>query len=279
MIEKKSIKSRYFFYEKMNLCLVTVIVLGMVLNGCSYEIDLEAIKFDKSKIIAHRGYWDIAGSAQNSIKALELADQLGIYGSEFDVHLTADNILIVNHDRMIGEIDIQTSNYDAIKDQRLSNGEIIPKLEIFFDVGKQLTIMLICEIKPHGTKQRNIEAAQEVVNMVRKKGLENRVEYISFSLDICNEIIRMEPSAKVMYLNGDLSPQSLKELGLAGFDYHPIVMNEHMEYFTEAKTLGLTAYIWTINDVSLMKKYFEAGADFITTDNIKETVIERGVNF
>jgi len=272
MIDKKN--------TKMNLWLAMAVVLGMVSNGCGYEIDLEYenIKFDKSKIIAHRGYWNTAGSAENSIKALELADQLGIYGSEFDVHLTADNILIVNHDNMIEGIDIQASNYDAIKDRRLSNGEILPKLEDFFDVGKQLTIKLICEIKPHKTKQRNIEVAQKVVNMVRKKGLENRVEYISFSLDILNEIIKMEPSAKVAYLKGDLPPQSLKDLGLTGLNYYYPVMDEHMDYFTKAKTLGLTTYLWTVNDVRLMKKYFEAGADFITTDNIRETAIERGSN-
>ena len=270
MIDKKT--------TKMNLWQVMIIALGMVSNSCGYEIDDETIKFDKSKIIAHRGYWNTAGSAQNSIKALELADQLGVYGSEFDVHLTADNILVVNHDNMIGGINIQTSNYEAIKGQRLSNGEILPTLESFFDAARQLAIKLICEIKPHGTKQRNIEVVREVVNMVRKKGLENRVEYISFSLDICNEIIKMEPSAKVMYLNGDLSPQSLKALGLTGLDYHFAVMNEHMDYFTKAKTLGLTIDIWTVNDVLLMKKYFEAGADFITTDNVRETMFEGGGN-
>jgi len=264
--------------KSAKLWLVMVIVLGMISNGCSDEIAQENIKFDKSKIIAHRGYWNTAGSAQNSIKALELADQLGVYGSEFDVHLTADNILIVNHDRMIGGIDIQTSNYDAIKDQRLSNGEILPNLESFFDTARQLTITLICEIKPHGTKQRDIEAAQEVVNMVRKKGLESRVEYISFSLDICNEIIKIEPSAKVLYLNGDLSPQQLKDLGLTGLNYHYAVMNENMDYFTKAKELGLAVNIWTVDDVSLMKNFFEAGADFITTDNIRGTAIERGGN-
>ena len=42
----------------------------------------------QTKIVAHRGYWDCAGSAQNSITSLKLADKIGCYGSEFDVHLT-----------------------------------------------------------------------------------------------------------------------------------------------------------------------------------------------
>jgi len=263
---------------KMNLWLALVIVLGMMSNACSYEIDMENIKFDKSKIIAHRGYWNTAGSAQNSIKALELADKLGVYGSEFDVHLTADNILVVNHDGIIEGKYIQISNYDSIKDHRLSNGEILPKLEDFLDAARQLTIKLICDIKTHGTKQRDIEVVQKVIDMVRKKGLENRVEYVSSGLDICKEVIKIEPSAKVTCAYDELSPQSLKDLGLTGLNYNYAVMERHMDYFTEAKTLGLTTIVWTINDVLLMKKYFEAGADFITTDNIKETMFEKDGN-
>ena len=47
------------------------------------------------KVIAHRGYWKTPSSAQNSLRALELADSIGVYGSEFDVWLTKDDVLIV----------------------------------------------------------------------------------------------------------------------------------------------------------------------------------------
>ena len=45
----------------------------------------------KTKVIAHRGYWKTEGAAQNSIRSLERANEIKVYGSEFDVHLTADN--------------------------------------------------------------------------------------------------------------------------------------------------------------------------------------------
>ena len=32
------------------------------------------------KVIAHRGYWKTPSSAQNSLRALELADSIGVYG-------------------------------------------------------------------------------------------------------------------------------------------------------------------------------------------------------
>lgn len=62
------------------------------------------------KVIAHRGYWKTPSSAQNSLRALELADSIGVYGSEFDVWLTKDDVLIVNHDAVINGMDIESSS-------------------------------------------------------------------------------------------------------------------------------------------------------------------------
>ncbi|MCS2866352.1 hypothetical protein NXW13_23330 [Bacteroides thetaiotaomicron] len=47
---------------------------------------------------AHRGLRNTPGSAQNSLAALVKADSSGCYGSEFDVWLTADDELMLNHD-------------------------------------------------------------------------------------------------------------------------------------------------------------------------------------
>ena len=79
----------------------------------------------KTKVIAHRGYWKTEGSAQNSIRSLERANEIKVYGSEFDVHLTADNVPVVYHDRKIEGKDIQTAPYAELKDLKLSNGETL----------------------------------------------------------------------------------------------------------------------------------------------------------
>ena len=52
----------------------------------------------QTKVIAHRGFWKIPGSSQNSISSLLKADSIGCYGSEFDVWIAKDNKLVVNHD-------------------------------------------------------------------------------------------------------------------------------------------------------------------------------------
>ncbi|MDD2415890.1 MAG: glycerophosphodiester phosphodiesterase family protein, partial [Parabacteroides sp.] len=78
---------------------------------------------NKTKVIAHRGYWTCDGSAQNSIKSLERAADIRVYGSEFDVHLTSDDVAVVYHDNTINNLKIQQVPYSTLKDLKLSNGE------------------------------------------------------------------------------------------------------------------------------------------------------------
>ncbi len=75
------------------------------------------------QVIAHRGYWKTSGSAQNSVAALAKAQQLDIYGSEFDVWITADEVVVLNHDPTINGIRIENATYNDLKNITLSNGE------------------------------------------------------------------------------------------------------------------------------------------------------------
>ena len=220
-----------------------------------------------TRVIAHRGYWKTEGSAQNSIASLKKADAIKVYGAEFDVLLTSDNVAVVNHDNALFGVAIQTTPYAKFKKLRLLNGEKLPTLEEYLKAGKkQKYVKLILELKPHATPERNREAARIVADMVKKYGLVDRTEYITFDLDAGKELIRVSPRTPVSYLNGELSPAQLKELGFAGLDYHYNVMKEHPEWFDEAKALGLTINIWTVNDSAMITEFVKKKADFLTTD-------------
>ena len=73
---------------------------------------------NKIAITAHRGYWNCeeAGYAENSIKSLELAQQNGLWGSEFDVHITSDLVMVVHHDPDIDGVRIWDHDYADLKD-------------------------------------------------------------------------------------------------------------------------------------------------------------------
>lgn len=52
-----------------------------------------------------------------------------VYGSECDVHITADSVIIVNHDPKINDLVIADSKYADLKIQLLKNGEEVSTLE------------------------------------------------------------------------------------------------------------------------------------------------------
>lgn len=220
----------------------------------------------QTKIVAHRGYWDCAGSAQNSITSLKLADKIGCYGSEFDVHLTKDGVIVVHHDQNVGKIDIQTSTYKALKKERLKNGEKIPTLEQYLDAGKDLSCKLVLEIKKQMVQSHEDSLVRQCVDMVKSKGLTDRMVWISFSGKACELLHQLLPDAHIQYLLGDWDPKTIKAKGLSGIDYEQKVMALHPEWIKECHDLGLVVNVWTVNDLNTINQFIKAGVDFITTN-------------
>ena len=220
----------------------------------------------QTKIVAHRGYWDCAGSAQNSITSLKLADKIGCYGSEFDVHLTKDGVIVVHHDQNIGKIDIQTSTYKALKKERLKNGEKIPTLEQYLDAGKDLSCKLVLEIKRQMVQSHEDSLVRQCVDLVKSKGLTDRIVWISFSGKACELLHQLLPDAHIQYLLGDWDPKTIKAKGLSGIDYEQKVLALHPEWIKECHDLGLVVNVWTVNDLNTINHFIKAGVDFITTN-------------
>ena len=229
------------------------------------------------KVIAHRGYWKPEGSAHNSISSLINAQKLGVYGSELDVHLTADNVLVVFHDNLIQGHEISSSTYAELRDLKIANGESLPTLEAhLLQAKKHKKTKLIIEIKPKKDIELEDRTALAVLELVRKHRLQKRVEYISFSINICKELVKLKAKAPVAFLcmsGVAYTPKELKEWGIGGLDYHHSLLLQHPEWITEAKALGLTTNVWTVNVNDLIQKFIELKVNYITTD-VPDKVME-----
>ena len=225
----------------------------------------------QTQVIAHRGFWKTEGSAQNSIAALEKAAEEKLYGSEFDVQVTLDGKLIVNHDAKFQGFVIAETPYKQLKKIRLNNGEKLPNLKKYLKKGKKLDIQLILEIKSHKNKEVEDKMAADIVKMVKKMGLEKQVEYIAFSLNVCEQLAKLTPESEIAYLNGDVTPAELKKKGINGIDYHYNVIEKHPEWVKEAHDLGMKVNVWTVNKEDMMKKLIDRKVDYITTDQPLET--------
>ncbi len=207
--------------------------------------------------------------------SLKGALALDVYGSEFDILATSDDVLVIHHDAKInGTIDIQNVTYDEIKDIELTNGEKLPLLANFLTEGaKQSKVKLILEIKNHYTATRDAEVAELVLNEVKRLNAENIVEYISFSKATCDKLIMLDPNAKVSLLSYDgisgrpiLTPKELKALGYYGLDYNTTQMNKNKQWIAQAKEQGIAVNTWTVNWKSLMLQMIKLKVDFVTTD-------------
>lgn len=228
-----------------------------------------ATAFCQTKVIAHRGYWDTTGSYENTISSIRNAGNLGVFGSELDVYITTDDVLVVHHDATIQGHKIDESSYENdLKDITLPNGEKLPTLEAYLLEGKKFpNLKVVVELKHHTRWVDQDRCVLAVVNLVRKLHMQNQVDYISFNMNMCKALIRLEPSADVYYLNGETSPADLKTLGFAGLDYEQGVMTNHPEWIKEAHDLGLKVNVWTVNDPAKIQSFIDQGVDFITTNN------------
>lgn len=222
-------------------------------------------------IIAHRGFWNTPGSAKNSISALRNAIDMGCWGAEFDVWVTADGHPVVFHDAHTATgIEIQSATLDSLLThaEKLANGETIPTLEEYLAAWDHAPTKLILELKSHRDGAADDRAAGVVLDRVRAFGVApDEIEYIAFSRHAAKAFVLRDCGSPVAYLEGDLSPAEVRDqLGADGIDYNMGVLRAHPEWIDEAHSLGMTVNVWTVVSPEDMRYFTGAGVDRITTD-------------
>lgn len=253
---------------------------------------LSTVSFAQTKVIAHRGYWKTEGSVQNSLESLRKAGEIGCWGSEFDVWMTADGVCVIHHDGDLNGIRIENIRYTDIRDSKLANGEKLPTLESYLWQGIHVApTRLILEIKPLANKEKEKKCVDEVLRLVKKYGVANMTDYISFSMNACEYLIEQAPKVlngpngqrsgekvdkvnlRVEYLNGDVAPQDIKAKGLTGIDYNSdVLMNKHPEWIEQCHDLGLEVNVWTVDNLEDVWTFINKKVDKITTNRPLETI-------
>lgn len=252
--------------EAIRLSKVFILLLGGLLlwgNGCSaqnsdFQLEIEIDPVWSQKVIAHRGYWQVAGAVQNSLSSLREAMSLDIYGAEFDIRQTADGTIILCHDSEYEGMDIATSSYDQLYEIKLKNGEKIPTLSDLLEESKSIPeFKIILDIK-------DVDIS-ELVRLIGEHDALYRVEFFSFSLDHCVELLSLNKNFKVFYLQGDLHPVELAPLGIYGIAYpEQILLNTKL--IKRAAAEGMASYVWVVNTKRRMNFFLNNGVDYIITD-------------
>ncbi|MBD5366943.1 MAG: hypothetical protein HDR82_08060 [Bacteroides sp.] len=218
----------------------------------------------RPKVVAHRGYWKTAGSAQNSLRSLIKADSIGADMAEFDVWIASDDVLMVNHDPVVDGYMIPDTPSTVLRaNVKLANGEPIRTAEEYLDVAKDLNIGLVFEIKWHSNTEREALCVKKAIEMVNERGLADRTIYITFSPTAHAELGKY--GVPHYFLSGK-SPQELVEMGSDGPDFHYEVFYKNTDFIPEFKRLGMPINVWTVSTPEITQYFIDQDVDYITTD-------------
>lgn len=247
---------------------VILLILITGLTSCNTHVK-DKIDFANNKVVAHRGAWKQKDLPQNSIASLKYAIELKCTGSEFDVRMTADSVLIINHDEHYNDMPVEETNYTELAKIKLSNGETLPTLKDYILAGmdNNTSTGLVCEIKPSKSKERGLLITEKIIDLVKELHAQPYIlSYISFDYDILKKIKDLDPHAKTQYLDGSKSPEELKADGISGLDYYMWAFKSHPEWIENAKKENLILNAWTVNERDDMEFFLGHDFDYITTN-------------
>ena len=221
------------------------------------------------KIIAHRGFWNTNGSCQNSLASIVKAAEIGADGVECDVRVTADGVLVVNHDPEYDGKTISSTKYEDLNKTPLPNGEDLPTFKNYLRTIKEYpSLILFIEIKESKVlEQLNDILIEEKVN--------NPIVYISFYKSVCDKLIKSDSRFRVQLLRSSgeffYASQLLKE-GYYGIAYSYSLYNQHLDTVFDASYCGAVLMAWTLTENSQYDWLFDHGFRFAITDNPKSLI-------
>lgn len=253
-----------------------MLVCAVVLSACAQYKEAVSVNYDgqdgRIAIVSHRGFWknEIAKKSKNSIASLVEAQKAGTWGSECDIHLTADGKIIVNHDATIDGLTINDCSFAELSSHKLNNGECRPSFENYLKQARKgiKKTKLVIEFKRQKTTAIEDELIAEAFKLLKKNRMLNpdRVMFISGSLYTCKQVAKLAPNFTNQYLSGNRSPKELASYGINGIDYNFSKLGKHLEWVDEAHKLGMSVNVWTVNKEEQMRQAVTWGVDAITTD-------------
>ncbi|TDP02436.1 glycerophosphodiester phosphodiesterase family protein [Flavobacterium sp. 245] len=223
----------------------------------------------QNSIIAHRGAWKKNNFPQNSIAALKEAIRLGCKGSEFDIWFTADDSLIVNHDRIYNNLIVQNASYSQLTALKLSNGENLPTLREYIQAAKEnnTTTKLVCHFQEGLNPVRRKLFATKIFECINKLKAQYLIIYASDSYALLKEIRAKDALVDTRYLMGNaFPPEQVKKDNISGIFYYDSAYTNNPEWIESARANNLTLSVSGANNIDRIKWYLKNNFDAILTD-------------
>lgn len=250
-------------------CVVLVLACGIL--PTVYYFDYVSEDVARPAVCAHRG--DNVNAPDNSYEAFELAISEGVPWIELDVQLTADGVVVAEHDgtlkRRFGlDESVPEITYDELMQHEVINtGDEykhvhITTLEEVLLLAKENNVLVQVEPKP---LEENSGLEEEVLRIIEKTGMHDRVMIIS---------VYGESVAK----SKELDPQitTAHAVMKAWKDYAEVKDADNLsaevgtispELVQDLHKAGMKVFCWTADDPDGIQYLVSCGVDVIGTDD------------
>jgi glycerophosphoryl diester phosphodiesterase len=222
------------------------------------------------QVTAHRG--NARAAPENTLSAMRKAIENGADYAEMDVHMTADGVVVLLHDRDLKRVAgvsrrLDELTYDEVRKLDVGSwfdpafaAERIPTLAEVIDLcrGK---IRLNVELKVFGPEPR---LGPKVADIIREHEYEAHCLITSLNYDVLRDVKRHDPKLRT----GLTIAQALGNISRLEVD----ALSVRADFLTDdmlraAHRLGREVHVWTINDAGQMIRMMKRGVDNVITSD------------
>jgi glycerophosphoryl diester phosphodiesterase len=232
------------------------------------------------RLIGHRGA--MAHAPENTLASIAKAAELGVTMVEIDAKLSADGVPMVIHDERLerltdGQGRVRDTNAEALgrldagtKFDAAFAGERIPTLEAVLRLCLDLDLGINIEIKP--CPGRSLETAERVMQVAASVWPEDRdPPLLSSFIWPCLEVARAVrpdwPRGLLIGMVGRRWQDWVPGLDVATLNIGDVYVDWDRGGMARYLEPGLPVLIWTVNDRAAAKRFLDAGATSIITDD------------
>jgi glycerophosphoryl diester phosphodiesterase len=211
-------------------------------------------------VIAHRGA--SRAERENTSAAFVRAVEMGADGVELDVRRTADDVLVVHHDAVLGDGRVlRHVPADELPDH-------VPTLSVALDACEGAFVNVEIKNDPDEPDFDPTEwTAHSTVVELGRRGADARWLVSSFRLetvDLVRSLARNMRTAWLVVTAGDAELRSTAANGHNAI--HPFVTTLDAQVIRSAHAKGLAVNTWTCDDPNRMRELMAWGVDGICTN-------------
>jgi glycerophosphoryl diester phosphodiesterase len=233
----------------------------------------EAIRSGRPLVGGHRG--NPAEHPENTLVSFRSAIELGVDMIECDIHLSADDHLIVIHDETVdrttdGRGLVREMTLDQLRRLDAGEGERLPLLQEVIDLAAG-RVGLIVELKQGPLPYPGLE--ELLLGQLGGAGMIPEATAISFHHEWIGEIKRMQPELQVGLLDILPSGDPVALLRQYGADvYLPHYSGANRELVDRVHAAGGAVGVWVVDDEEAVASVRASRPDFIGTNRPRQMV-------